>query len=217
MEPSASDTPFQPFVLSGIRVDPGRNLIIRPDASIRVEPRVMKLMQFLGDHVDLTCSREDIMASVWADSLPNEEALTQSVSKLRKALGDDHRTLLETIRKVGYRLNGPLSYVSPEPSANPEKSDRAASPVSGKGPVFTRRLIVSLAAMLLVALGISRVKVIAVHHDGPVVDGPRMVQIKMDENGNVLNHQGIMTTSDSTVVFKWIKKTEQAERLASDG
>jgi|GEM_PF-3577984 len=217
MEPSASDTPFKPFVLSGIRVDPGRNLIVRPDASIRVEPRVMELLQFLGDHVDLTCSREDIMASVWTDSLPNEEALTQSVSKLRKALGDDNRTLLETVRKVGYRLNGPLLYVSPEPSQNPGGSDRAASHASGLRPVFTRRLIVSLAAMLLVALGISRVKVIAIHHDGPVVDGPRMVHIKMDENGSVLNHQGIMTTSDSTVVFKWIKKSDKAERSASDG
>lgn len=169
-------TPFSssPFVLAGIRVEPGLNAIHRDGHSVTVEPQVMRLLLHLCAHVDETCTRQQLMAEVWPESLPNEEALTQAVSKLRKALGDTRRTRLRTVRKVGYRLAGPISMVT-ETSSSPRAAIQAPR---------SRRWVWQFAAVLLIGFAISRFKVIAVHHDG--VEGPRMVRIQMiKESGDV--------------------------------
>jgi len=96
----------------------------------------MRLLLHLCEHVDQTCSRDGIMESVWPDSEPNEETLTQAVSKLRKALGDSNRSLIRTVRKVGYRLNGPVTTAStlvedPNTDGTEEVIDHAETSASG--------------------------------------------------------------------------------------
>jgi TolB-like protein/Tfp pilus assembly protein PilF len=62
----------------------------------------MALAGRAGDAV----SREALLAEVWPGVVVGDEALTQSIIKLRRALGDDPRapTYIETISKRGYRL-----------------------------------------------------------------------------------------------------------------
>jgi DNA-binding winged helix-turn-helix (wHTH) protein len=197
---------LQPFELAGIHVDPGLNEITRGGNSVRIEPRVMQLMLHLVEHLGRTCTREDIMASVWSDSLPNEEALTQSVSKLRKALGDGDRSLLETIRKVGYRLNGRISRIAPPRQLG---KDRTTSKTRSPRDPSSKRWVLALAAMLLVAFAISRFKVIAIHHEGR--EGPRMVKIQLSKENGVMQAGHIRLENDSTLVeaLTWIEKGDE--------
>lgn len=183
----------------------------------------MELLLYLGDHVDQTCTREDIMATVWSDTMPNEEALTQGISKLRKALGDTERSLLETVRKVGYRLNGPLNRVSlnrqvdREPSPQDAKSTKKGVMIPTRaGVFFTRRFVLSMAAMCLLALGISRVKVVKIQHEG--VDAPRMAFIRMADDGQIVHARTLISQDDSTLsdVTKWIHIGESTSLPSSD-
>ena len=168
----------------------------------------MKLLLFLAEHAGETCTREEIMASVWPGSLPNEEALTQGISKLRKALGDGNRQLLETIRKVGYRLNGQLSPAAPSDS---RRYDRPAASALPPKSLSSKRWVLSLAAMLLVAFAISRFKVIAIHHDG--IPGPRMVKIRMSDANGVIQARRLQGDSDSTLVevLTWVEDGDEEE------
>jgi hypothetical protein len=71
----------------------------------------MLVLLFLVERAGRVVTRDEILSALWSDSFSNDEALTQAVSKLRKALGDsagESRTI-QTIRKVGYRLIGPVS------------------------------------------------------------------------------------------------------------
>ena len=66
----------------------------------------MDVLMRLADRVGHVVTREELFAAVWPGVVVGDEALTQSIIKLRKALGDNSRSpsYIETISKRGYRL-----------------------------------------------------------------------------------------------------------------
>ena len=99
------------FMLAGSIVKPRLNMIQRGSVCVQVERQVMLVLLFLVEHINEVVTREEILSALWSDSFSNDEALTQAVSKLRRSLGDNAQTSqsIQTIRKVGYRLVGPVS------------------------------------------------------------------------------------------------------------
>lgn len=94
------------FFLNKVQIDPSRNLICADGDATRVEPRVMALLLKLKQNMGHTLSRSQLIESVWGDNSGSDEALTQTVSKLRRALGDkvSSQVIIETVPKRGYRL-----------------------------------------------------------------------------------------------------------------
>jgi|GEM_PF-1899116 len=101
---------FQPFRLAEALIIPQLNEIHRAGRICRVERQVMLLLVHLAENVGQAVTRDALFAALWADSCSGDEAITQAVSKLRKALGDKpgKGAIVQTVRKVGYRLNGPI-------------------------------------------------------------------------------------------------------------
>lgn len=91
------------FFLDNVQIDPSRNLICAHDDAVRVELKVMALLLRLKQNMGQTLSRSQLIESLWDDNSGSDEALTQTVSKLRKALGDNS-SIIETVPKRGYRL-----------------------------------------------------------------------------------------------------------------
>jgi Tol biopolymer transport system component/DNA-binding winged helix-turn-helix (wHTH) protein len=96
----------EPFRLGEWLVLPSRNRLESRDGVRTIEPRVMSLLVCLASRPGTVVSRDDLLATVWADVVTGDEAVTRAVSELRKALGDDARSprYVETISKRGYRL-----------------------------------------------------------------------------------------------------------------
>ena len=71
----------------------------------------MAVLMLLAEHGDRVVGREELLNAVWPGVVVGDEALTQSVIKLRRALGDDPRkpSYIETIPKRGYRLIAPVA------------------------------------------------------------------------------------------------------------
>ncbi len=127
-------------------VEPLRNQLVGPDGPARLEPRVMRLLTALAERAPRIVSREELTEEVWPGTFVTDEVLTQSVSELRKAFGDDPREprFILTVPKRGYQL-----LVSPEPAERESPGGSETSPVT-PGP---RRWVWALAiALLLVAL-----------------------------------------------------------------
>ena len=111
--PAATDA--RPFWIGGIRVEPRLNQVTNRDKTAAVEHLTMRVLMILAANPGEPVSREMILESVWADSAPNDEGLTQAICKLRKLLGDSpgQSNVIQTIRKIGYRLVAPVSYEPP--------------------------------------------------------------------------------------------------------
>ena len=99
-----------PYWVGDSFVEPGLNQITTADQTHKVERQVLKVLAYLVEHSEEPVTRDAIIRHVWADAVPNDEGLTQAISKLRKALGDrpSEGNVIQTIPKVGYRLVAPI-------------------------------------------------------------------------------------------------------------
>jgi len=66
----------------------------------------MRVLLLLAEHAGQVVSREMLEDAVWANMIVGPDALTNTVIKLRRALGDEAKNarFIETIPKTGYRL-----------------------------------------------------------------------------------------------------------------
>ena len=87
-------------------VEPTLDALRRGGETVRLEPKAMELLVVLASRPGQVVSREELLSAAWPGVVVGDEALSQVVTKLRKALGDDARvpTYIETIPKRGYRL-----------------------------------------------------------------------------------------------------------------
>jgi DNA-binding winged helix-turn-helix (wHTH) protein/TolB-like protein/Flp pilus assembly protein TadD len=86
------------------------NELGRPGTTLRIEPKAMEVLMVLADHAGRAVSRDHLLSTVWPGVVVGDEVLTQSIIKLRRALGDNPRapSYIETISKRGYRLVAPV-------------------------------------------------------------------------------------------------------------
>ena len=94
---------------------PELNTIGTGSAQVHVEPKVMAVLLELVKCQGEIVSKARLMESVWGGVFVCEDVVTNAVSMLRRALGDDAKrpALIQTISKRGYRL---LSPAIPEPA-----------------------------------------------------------------------------------------------------
>jgi len=87
-------------------VDPEAWRLTRAGREIHLDPVVLKLLIYLIANKDRLVTRQELMDTVWGDTVISESALTKAVARLRKALGDDAAThrYLETVHSQGYRF-----------------------------------------------------------------------------------------------------------------
>src|SRR5688572_14628436 len=98
------------------------NELCRGGETLRIEPKAMEVLMALAGRAGQAMSRDELLAEVWSGVVVGDEALTQTVIKLRKALGDNPRspTYIETISKRGYRLIAPVGEAAdPQPARPP--------------------------------------------------------------------------------------------------
>lgn len=123
----ANTTAALPLQIGDCWVDPDANEIGRAGDAVRIEPKAMQVLIVLADAPGRVVSREELLSTVWPDVVVGDEALTQTIIKLRRALCDNPRspTYIETISKRGYRLIAPVRRGAIAGSAAPGTSELA--------------------------------------------------------------------------------------------
>lgn len=92
--------------------------------TVRITLKSLGVLLTLVAHLGKPVSREALLEWVWPDTLPTDDVITQAITQLRKALGDDrdHPRYIETLAKQGYRLIAPIEWLVDEMSAEtPER------------------------------------------------------------------------------------------------
>jgi TolB-like protein/DNA-binding winged helix-turn-helix (wHTH) protein/Tfp pilus assembly protein PilF len=94
---------FGPF-----RVDPRRRELRNGETLVPLPPKAFDVLMTLLEQPGETVAKERIMQTVWPDTFVEEGNLTQSISILRKALGEtaDGQAYIITVPKQGYRFVG---------------------------------------------------------------------------------------------------------------
>jgi adenylate cyclase len=112
------------FRIGDWHVIPDSGRLQRQGAEVKLEPKVMKVLQCLAQNPGMVVSREQLEASVWTGTVVGYDAISSSIIKLRKALGDNSRNprYIETVSKKGYRLVAEVTFDTVIPKES--KGDR---------------------------------------------------------------------------------------------
>jgi len=104
--PMSSFYRFGEFVL-----DPAKRTVSRADSPVFLNPRAMDVLIFLAQHPNRLVTKQELLDAVWGDAFVEEGNLTQSISQLRKALGDNSEDarLIVTIPRKGYQFAGDVT------------------------------------------------------------------------------------------------------------
>ncbi|MEJ2309119.1 MAG: winged helix-turn-helix domain-containing protein [Gammaproteobacteria bacterium] len=148
----------QQFVIGEWQFFADLHRLERGEAIIKLEPRVAELLLFLAIRPGESISRSDLMHALWPNMVVGDEALSNAVNKLRKALGDDHHNprYIETIPKMGYRLIAAVSIPEADNSTSGGVSENPPSELARARqwflPVAALVVIAAISTYLLVRL-----------------------------------------------------------------
>lgn len=113
-----SEDVLKPFRLGPVIVDPARCVLLRDGEEVRLEPKVVDLLVLLSKRDGAVVSRDALFDALWPGTIVGDDALSRTVFKLRRALGDDPKRprFVETVPKRGYRLLvAPAAIEAPAP------------------------------------------------------------------------------------------------------
>lgn len=102
------------YRIDQIEVDVARNCVRRLGADYILRYQTFHVLLHLLERSGQPVSKEELAATIWRDAAVTDNALTQCIAEIRKALGDDSRnpTYIRTISKVGYQFVAPVTRVS---------------------------------------------------------------------------------------------------------
>src|SRR5713101_2335966 len=101
---------FPPF-----RLDPADERLWHGTEAIVLRHKTWAVLHYLVEHPGQLVTKEELLAAVWPKTVVGTWVLTDSVSELRKALGDDPGApkFVETVYGRGYRFIAPVTTTPP--------------------------------------------------------------------------------------------------------
>lgn len=101
--PPGIDSPIE---VSGLTLDPASHRVTANDTSLNIGPTEYRLLQFFMTHQERVYTRSQLLDQVWGGNVYVEERTVDvHIRRLRKALGEGHDYLIQTVRGAGYRFS----------------------------------------------------------------------------------------------------------------
>jgi DNA-binding winged helix-turn-helix (wHTH) protein/TolB-like protein len=133
---------FGPFEL-----DPVRRILRRDAEAVALAGKPMELLLVLLEHRDRVVEREELLSTVWRDLVVEEANLTQTVSVLRRVLGEGagENAYIVTVPGRGYRFVAEVRAAGERPDSGPPRPARR----------WSHPVVLVLAALTVAVLALS--------------------------------------------------------------
>jgi TolB-like protein/DNA-binding winged helix-turn-helix (wHTH) protein/thioredoxin-like negative regulator of GroEL len=153
---------FGPF-----RVDSVKRLLLREGTPVALTPKAFETLLVFIQTRGQVLGKDELMQRVWPDTVVEENNLAQSISALRKALGEGphENRYIATVPGRGYRFVAGVTEVGPAESegslpeqaaVNPDdvaaRTDPSAAPLSHSSKAHRGTAALALAALAVAAL-----------------------------------------------------------------
>ncbi len=95
----------QTIVLNGRRFDLSSKTLVAADGTpMTLRAQSMEVLAVLAENEGAPVTKEMLFENVWNNAHVTDDSLVQCIADIRRAIGDDQKTLIQTLPKVGYRL-----------------------------------------------------------------------------------------------------------------
>src|SRR5687768_1374487 len=139
-------------------------------------PKAFDILLYLVRRAGVVVEKDELMSSIWPDTIVEENNLTQNISALRRILGEKHREnrFIATVPGRGYKFVAPVtarSSTSTEPPTNGFRPvDVSSVPSTIRTPSNSRTVFLTIAAVVVLGLAASGFFLLS-DDNGAAVDG----------------------------------------------
>jgi|SRR5580704_2541771 DNA-binding winged helix-turn-helix (wHTH) protein/Tol biopolymer transport system component len=209
---------FGPF-----RVDPRECQLLRDGKALALTPKAFETLLVLVQNAGHLIPKEELMKTIWPDSYVEDVNLSQNISMLRKALGDQAQAsrYIVTVPGRGYRFTQEVRSI-PEHGEivfhsraiaqvvidEEALTDASGTPIS-EGPAIhnRRRTLVFGAAILVLALAAVAFR--------PSIPPPKVIQVRQLTHLGNLIHNTRLLTDGPRVYFRALEGEHRVIRYTS--
>lgn len=94
------------YTFSGFSLDVSSGLLTHSGAVVRLSPRVYQVLAYLVASRERIVSKDEIFSAVWQDTFVEDNALSYTISQLRKTLAayEPDTVFVETVPRRGFRF-----------------------------------------------------------------------------------------------------------------
>jgi len=112
-------------------LDPASFRLLDKGTLVPLSPKIIDLLLYLVARPSVLVSKEELFKALWPDVAVTGNALTQAVSELRQALGDDASSpaYVQTVSRRGYRFIAAVHHGD----GGPGRSEPAPPPTEARG------------------------------------------------------------------------------------
>ena len=145
------------FEFGNFRVDAAKRLLVSRDGeAIPLTPKVFDTLLYLVEHHGTVLDKDEMMQAIWPHTVVEENNLNQSISVLRRALGESRgeNRYITTVPGRGYCFVADVKKAAPpEPVAERESSNAASQPYQRSDSRKSGLPLILLAGIGIVGLG----------------------------------------------------------------
>jgi adenylate cyclase len=76
---------------------------------VELRRKSFEVLRYLVEHAGRVVTKEEMINAVWPDVTVGDESLTQCISEVRHALGDDNQRIIKTVPRRGYLIDVAIS------------------------------------------------------------------------------------------------------------
>jgi DNA-binding winged helix-turn-helix (wHTH) protein/tetratricopeptide (TPR) repeat protein len=145
-----SGRPDEVYRFGPYRLDVAARRLTREREAVSLAPKTFDLLTLLAHNPARAFSKRELMAQLWPDTFVEEANLSFQVSVLRKALGEEGASWIETVPKHGYRFIAPVERLPATPSLAVPVGPTASGAAAAATPA-ARRLRILAAAVVVIA------------------------------------------------------------------
>jgi DNA-binding winged helix-turn-helix (wHTH) protein/tetratricopeptide (TPR) repeat protein len=125
------------YEFGGFRLCAAKRLLLKGvDETVPLMPKAFDTLLYLVEHKGKVIEKDTLMSAIWADTIVEENNLTQNISVLRRALGEKHgeNRFIATVPGHGYKFVAEVRVIDagekPEPIAPAGRLNLAESQIS---------------------------------------------------------------------------------------
>ena len=140
-----ADPQSQILTFEGYSVDPAsRSLSKASGEQIPLTPKVFDTLLFLVTNQGRVIGKDEFLSAVWADTIVEENNLSQTISAIRRVLGErpGERRFIETIAGRGFRFVPSVKIIDSKPigTSTVSNADDLTDPASAAEPRSRQKL-----------------------------------------------------------------------------
>jgi pimeloyl-ACP methyl ester carboxylesterase len=113
------------FVFDEFELDPARRELRVNGETQPLQPQVFDLLLYLVENHERVVPKQELLETLWPDTIVTESSIQRGVSLARSALGERGPELIQTFPRQGYRFVGKIQ-TDRKPSSGPSLQPRYA-------------------------------------------------------------------------------------------